>query len=591
MNKLLYKLRRFLPAISGTTILIIAAFLIVTTGAVQYFYTRNGMQKEVEMRARAELKARNLEIQNVVSDVETAIDNMHWVLEWSVENPDSIYSTLEKIIKNNPIITGCAIAFEPNYFPNEGYWFEPFAGHRDGKVVHQQIGNAEHDYHKMEWYYNGLTSNGGRWTEPYIDDAGSQMMVCSYTMPIHDRRGRVVGVFCSDVSLEWLADLFGQVGNASTFLASRNGRMLACPDKSMVMQATLQDLSGQSTDTMVPKITGAMLAGDSGDAKITRQNGEEGYIYYSPVEGGTGWAMAVYYPYNEIYGGLQSIGKKIFLFQIIGIALLTFIMWHSIRAGRRLSTINAEKESLSKELRIASGIQMGMLPKTFPPYPDLDEVSMHGSIDPAKAVGGDLYDFCIRDKKVFFCIGDVSGKGVPASLVMAVTRSLFRTVSAHTDSPDRIMMQINNSMSEMNESSMFVTLFIGVLELESGRLSYCNAGHCPPVIISNGATPFQVDANIPVGVMTDWSYTCQETTLKPDTRIFLYTDGLTEAENEAHKLFGEQRMIEQLKQTERLTPRGIITTMTTAVEAFVGGAEQSDDLTMLAIHFIKNIKS
>lgn len=591
MNKKLDKLRNFFPAITGTTILIVAAFLIMATGAIQYFYMRNGIRNEVERRARAELKARNQEIQSMVNKVETAIGNMHWALEQSAENPEAIYNTLEKIIINNPIITGCAIAFEPDHFPNQGRWFEPFAGHREGKVVHQQIGSADHDYHQMEWYYNGLTSDGGRWTEPYIDDAGSEIAVCSYTMPIHDKNGKVIGVFCSDVSLEWLSEIFGHNGHAYTFLTSRDGRMLACPDKSMVMQTTIQDITAGADDTTAPRICNDMLAGDSGEARLKRQDGNDGYLYYTPVEGGTGWSMAVYYPDKEIYEGITRLGRQIFFFQLIGLLLLSFILWRTIRGGRKLSEVRAEKESIAKELRIASAIQMGMLPKTFPPYPDFDEISMYGTIVPAKAVGGDLYDFSIRDGKLFFCVGDVSGKGVPASLVMAVTRSLFRTVSAHTDSPDRIMTQINNSMSEMNESSMFVTLFIGVLDLQNGRLSYCNAGHCPPVVMDNGATNLAVDANIPVGIMTDWSFSYQETSMVPGSRIFLYTDGLTEAENLEHKLFGEHRMLDVLAQSSRLTTRGIINSMTKTVNDFVGDAEQSDDITMLTIHFIKNLKS
>lgn len=590
MNKKLEKLIRFLPAISGTTILFIAAAMIVTTGAIQFFYARNGIRNEVERRARAELKARNTEIQSVVTSVETAIDNMHWVLEWSVSNPDSIYTTLEKIIQNNPIITGCAIAFEPNYFPGQGRWYEPFAGHRDGRVMRDQIGNAEHDYHQMEWYRNGLTADGGRWTEPYIDEAGSQMMVCSYTMPIHDRSGKVVGVFCSDISLEWLAELFGYDGTSYTFLTSRAGRLLACPDKTMVMTTTMDDFIASSTDTAVPRISRDMLAGDSGEAKLKSSDGNEGYLYYAPVEGGTGWAMAVYFPDKDIYHGLNNIGRQIFLLQIIGMAFLAFILWRTIRGGRKLAAVNAEKESIAKELRIASGIQMGMLPKTFPPYPDLDEITMAGTIVPAKAVGGDLYDFYVRDGKVFFCIGDVSGKGVPASLVMAVTRSLFRTVSSHIDAPDRIMTQLNNSMSEMNENSMFVTLFIGVLDLRSGMLSYSNAGHCPPMIVSDDVEPLAVDANIPIGLMSDWNYSLQNIQMQPGTRMLLYTDGLTEAENTEHQLFGEERMIKCMKESMRLTPKGMINALNEAVKNFVGEAEQSDDLTMLTILFTKTMQ-
>lgn len=140
-----------------------------------------------------------------------------------------------------------------------------------------------------------------------------------------------------------------------------------------------------------------------------------------------------------------------------------------------LKQVNEQKGRIESELRIASNIQRAMLPKIFPPYPDRDDIDIYGQQTPAKAVGGDLFDFYIRDEKLFFCIGDVSGKGIPASLVMAVARSLFRTLSMHEPHPNRIISQMNDRMAEDNELNMFVTLFIGVLDLPTGRLRYCNA--------------------------------------------------------------------------------------------------------------------
>ena len=144
-----------------------------------------------------------------------------------------------------------------------------------------------------------------------------------------------------------------------------------------------------------------------------------------------------------------------------------------------------QRERMENELHIAREIQMAMIPKTFPPSPDRTDLDFAASIVPAKEVGGDLYDFFIRDEKLYFCIGDVSGKGIPASLVMAVTRSLFRATSAHETSAQRIVTAMNDTMSESNESNMFVTFFCGVLDLANGHLRYCNAGHNPPLALTN----------------------------------------------------------------------------------------------------------
>ncbi|MBP5649661.1 MAG: PP2C family protein-serine/threonine phosphatase [Bacteroidales bacterium] len=261
-------------------------------------------------------------------------------------------------------------------------------------------------------------------------------------------------------------------------------------------------------------------------------------------------------------------------------------MWRTVRGFRRLQTVSAEKERIGSELRIASNIQNGMLPKTFPPYPDLEELTLYGALTSAKEVGGDLYDFSVRDQKLFFCIGDVSGKGVPASLVMAVTRSLFRSVSSRVDDPGEIISQMNNAMSEMNENAMFVTLFIGVFNLHTGKLDYSNAGHCAPVLLGGETTLIEVDANIPVGVMPDWKFSSQHTSIKPGQTLFLYTDGLTEAENGKLEQFGEERLLKVLAQSDT-NPRPLIEGIKQTVHNFVGTAEQSDDLTMLAIQFNK----
>ena len=248
------------------------------------------------------------------------------------------------------------------------------------------------------------------------------------------------------------------------------------------------------------------------------------------------------------------------------------------------------KERMESELRIASDIQMGMLPEKFPTRADHDDVQLFASLTPAKEVGGDLFDFYFRDEKLFFCIGDVSGKGVPASLFMAVTRSAFRTVSAHESMPDRIVSTINNTIADMNKQNMFVTLFVGVLDLPTGRLHYCNAGHDAPLLVGAGVGELPCDSNIPVGFMPSWEYSLQEAHIFAGTTIFLFTDGLTEAMDADNAQFQMERINNEATQAlanQQQEPHQLIERMTHAVHQFVGDAEQSDDLTMMAIQYIK----
>ena len=269
------------------------------------------------------------------------------------------------------------------------------------------------------------------------------------------------------------------------------------------------------------------------------------------------------------------------------------------RYVNELRDTTAQKAAMESELKIAHDIQMSMLPKTFPPYPERDDIDIYGMLTPAKAVGGDLFDFYIRDEKLFFCIGDVSGKGIPASMFMAVTRSLFRNISAHVVLPEHIAYALNNALTEGNETNMFVTLFTGVLDLATGHLHYCNAGHNAPLLVGCDVEDSVPHAdpqvrelpclpNLPLGIMGEFQFEAQEVDLAPDTTIFLFTDGLNEAENAFHEQFGDERIVEvanRLLAKREHQPINITYEMFQAVHTFVNGAEQSDDLTMLAIQY------
>ena len=586
--------RKSLKTKSTLAIIITAAVLIETTSVVQYKFASDGIREEVQQRAESELKVRNLKIKNVMSAVEVAVQNMEWIVELCLSQPDSMYAVTRKMLTCNDIIVGSAVAFEPNYYPKKGRQFSPYSYKtEDGTIRSKQLGTDDYEYHDMEWYAVPMRNNRPHWSEPYYDEGGGEMMMSTYSMPIHDAEGRTVGIFTADVSLDWL----GEVINANriypssvNMMISRTGQMMACPVESLVMRTNIIDLSAGIKDTSVKSLNRDMMAGGSGCATVTDDNGDLNYVYYAPVDNGTGWSMAVICRDREIYNGLRQIAFNLFVMMIIGLILLGFIIARTIRSINRLQEVNAEKERIGSELHIASEIQKGMLPKIFPPYPDRNDIEIFGHLVPAKEVGGDLFDFYIRDEKLFFCIGDVSGKGVPASLVMAVTRAQFRTLSAHESSPDRIVTAMNDAMAEMNDANMFVTFFIGVLDLPTGRMRYCNAGHNSPLLIGSGVGPLKCGSNIPIGVMAGWKYTAQETHIDCNTTIFLFTDGLTEAENVEHELFGDDRMMQTAREAlaaKKLQPEALIGQMMTAVHAFVGTADQSDDLTMLAVQYTK----
>ncbi len=432
-----------------------------------------------------------------------------------------------------------------------------------------------------------------------------------------------------------------------SFLISGDGTFIVHPDRQRIIHKRISDYAKATLDTVDDYVARQMLAGRRGYMgdqieqlpEVVRLDGRKMYVFYAPVKH-TDWSMALAVPKYSI--DLIGIFVGLLMLLLIAVGLVVAfivsrivirravkplkqlsasagevakghfstalpVIKHNDEVGvlrdsfddmqksltkyvEELKTTTASKAAIENELEVAHNIQMGMLPKTFPPYPDRNDIDIYGSLNPAKEVGGDLFDFYIRDDMLFFCIGDVSGKGVPASLVMAVTRTLFRNISAHTAEPGQIAAALNNTLSEGNDTCMFVTLFVGILHLSDGTLSYCNAGHDKPILIGQEVRTLPCESNVPLGVSAGWTFTAQTAHITPQTTIFLYTDGLTEAEDASHAQFG----ITRVNQTAKMIaahgddqPQKLIESMASAVKDFVREAAQSDDLTMLALKYLK----
>ena len=291
---------------------------------------------------------------------------------------------------------------------------------------------------------------------------------------------------------------------------------------------------------------------------------------------------------------------------IILLAMVIFIVFRIIAARRlkkahdqlqatheelltaydQLEETTAAKERIESDLRIARNIQMGMVPSNFPERPDLD---LYASMTPAKEVGGDLYGYYLDGDQLYIALGDVSGKGVPASLFMAQATRLFRTLAAQHMKPAEIATSINNALSgEDNETSMFVTMFLGLIDLNTGHLDFCNAGHNPPVLLRDGKAEFiEMIPNAPIGLWPELPYEGEEIETIMDSPLFVYTDGLNEAENRQQEQFTDERLLEILANTPFESSQQTIEMLRAEVEKHRDGAEPNDDLTMLCVKVIK----
>jgi len=518
----------------------------------------------------------------------------------------------------------------------EGYWSEPFYDGQDQKTPLVSWLSPIHDKHGKTVAVLGVDLSLEGIDEQLLFNISSK----KFEPPADSSSFKItVNPNGDDVTKKWDGEY-----EVYMFIITGKGTYLIHPDSERVINGNYFTYAKETPDTLDDHLGHMMVSGRSGfyegmeDQDLILDN-MKAYVEYAPIKD-SDWSIGWAFP-QLLFDVIGYVVGGIFaFFVLIGLLVVFFTGRHSIKKATKslkqlaasadevakgnfntklpqlksqdelhllrdsfekmqhsltayideLKTTTAEKASIESELKVAHDIQMSMLPKTFPPYPERSDIDIFGSLKPAKDVGGDLFDFYIRDEHLFFCIGDVSGKGVPASLVMAVSRSLFRNISAHVAEPNLIVTTLNKAMTEGNETNMFVTLFVGVLDLATGQLAYCNAGHDAPLLISQDVSIVACDPNLPIGILPDLDYTLQETVLPSGSTIFLFTDGLNEAENNIHDQFGDQRINDVA--TAQLAcgqtkPDALVEAMTQAVHAFVGEAEQSDDLTMLAIQYLK----
>ena len=612
--------------------MVVLAMMSAIAGVV-YFAVGEYMDDEAEQRFQIVVTRAYREVQRRLSEVYVAnVNNVHEI-ERDVDDPDKLYDHLARIVRQNPYIVSCGLLFIPDYYPEKGRFFVPFATRDTADVVSvMRIDSVYHDYVEEDWYVERMESDSADWVDPYFENPLltphiAPRLLVTHAIPVHNREGRPVAVLCSDISLEDMRnDMLQKVRQGKMHyeqnvehpsyncIIDRHGRYVLHPDKERMLKDTLD--------------ANVAFKGNQGTVYAVI-DGVPSWVFYHAVEYAE-WTVLVVVPEDLIQRHGRMLNIIILAAMLIGLAAIYFFCRQQIRKVTsplhrfarsaeevakgnfnaplpdisdddeirmlrdsfgnmqqslsqyidELKTTTAQKSAIESELSIARRIQMSMLRTDIPERQDL---AIHAMLTPAKAVGGDLYDFFLRDNSLYFCIGDVSGKGVPAALVMTTVCGAFRLLAESESEPMRIVCRMNEMMNRDSSMTIFVTFFAGVLDLDTGHLRYCNAGHIAPLI--NGQ-PLPVHSNLPIGAMPDWEFIAQETDLAPGSTLFLYTDGLDEAEDAGYRLFGKKRIVEVM-QTASQQPCALIERMTQAVADFVGDTEQSDDLTMLAMQWKK----
>jgi sigma-B regulation protein RsbU (phosphoserine phosphatase) len=612
----------------ATGVVFVVSFVLFFVSARQAIIDESFAHAESKLERTTDM------IETLLTQAEQSVRHTAMFIEQALNTPDKFFVILDNALQSTSIIGGVCVAFEPYYFQEKGRSFAPYV-HRENDSI--MTTHLTYNYFEKEWYAKTKLLQQENWSEPYFGEAGHFLMV-SCSRPLIDAQGKFYGIITADLVLDSVANLVAATkpyDSAYTFLLDSKGYYLSHRREERILKENIFTIPDNQKDTTIAHIGREMTAGQRGRIEFINDD-EFSYVFYAPIPV-TKWSVATVVPQRDILKELHNMTWKVILIALLGMVALLFfalliirkvaaplrLFSQSVRTVaegnfdaplpaitskdeleelhnsfkfmqvslkkhiKELKEVTSKKQQIESELQIARTIQMGMLPKTFPAFPKRNDIDLYAVLTPAKEVGGDLYDFVVHEEKLYFIIGDVSGKGIPASLLMAVTRSLFRSAVYYLPNPVDIVKSISNSLEETNDAGMFVTLFVGVLDLHTGHCAYCNAGHNPPAVVdaAGHVTFMEVKPNIPAGVFEKYEYTGGEHRFNYNDTIFLYTDGLTEAQNPSLELYGETRLVQALEANAGKAPKELTQQIAAAVARHVKEAEPSDDLTILTITY------
>ena len=535
-------MRALFKSAFGSVIAVVVFFAAVSFFSVRS--TRKMIVTQAEEAVRNLVKTTTGKIDRLMSDVETAVASQKWVIGEKLRDPDYMYKITRELVENSPYIVGSTVAFEPGYYKEKGHFYAPYTCQEaDGSLKCFQLGNADNDYFTQSWYADALKARKAIWSDPYFDEGGAKIMMSTYSMPIWDSATNICAIFTADLALEQLMDYVAKIRPY---------------DNSYVIM----------------KAGDKVLVGEEEERK-KRSGAYVGKVLNIEDRADNGWTVEIGCPIAEIMREPQKVVNRITLFSALGLCLILGI---SIFYTSRLQKSTALRERMAGEFNTARNIQADLLPKDFP-------ANVYAVLRPAREVGGDLYDFVRKGDKLYFIIGDASGKGVPAALFSFMAEAAFQMCCSMSLDPGEICGRINEALARNNEMSMFVTAFVGALDLKTGELQFGCAGHNPPVLVTpDGKASFlTVKRGPPTGAMSGFFYPCQTAQIPRGAKIVVYTDGITEAERANHAQFGDGRLLDFSSSCGARDVRAKTQGLLSAVDCFVDGAEQSDDITIMTV--------
>ena len=466
---------------------------------------------------------------------------------------------LETVLKRFPDLYCCYVSFLPEYSPKKDKRYALCAYREPDKPIVAYDYGAVLNYLEREWYNGALESDdNGFWSQPYID-SDHEDPIFTYSRKVYDKQGKMIGVAGSDLTLEWTKQM-------------------------------LEDVKPFDDAVCLLYNTKGTLIVKSGDEDI------EGMIVREKMLSPTNMRLVIGVPKSHVIEEIRGASLLTLAVLLVGIFIAGWLMRRMWRDQREYARVETAKKMMEKELQIASSIQKGILRwesqeellGTATGAEGKEDVEVQTLLVPVHEVAGDLYDYCRKGDDLFFIIGDVSGKGVPAAMFMSATVNLFRSAVQRLQSPKAIIEEMNGALSEHNPRFMFVTAFIGRIHVPTGHLSYCNAGHLPPLNMEHGTltiSEIPIVPNIPLGYDGKFQFAEQDLTLGHGDTLVLYTDGIIEAYNERKEMMGMEKWKEIIGRAKTSADAPMpIGNLLAGVKAFIGAADQEDDITLLVVN-------
>ena len=550
---------------------------------------------------------------------------------------DELYllGNLEQIYR--PVITASHDTIMAIYAGTEKGFMVSFDASSDVALPEEGETECYYNYIDASWYKLAKETGKLCFTDVYEDTFNRGLMI-SCAAPFYDASNKFAGVVCMDILISDLYKATVSMENESSvtaFLVDRKGNLIV-PDDGGKNAVDIKTLDESLLAKFRDKENGVMLSSDGV------------YYAYAPVES-TGWSFCLCVPQDVVLEPVKSMNRSIFyamvlfaftLLMIIAIVSMkirafSLTITHPLEAlvndvkvisegnlDRRarvfendevgdvasgvnamslalkkyisdLTAATAEKERIGAELSVATHIQSSMLPIIFPPFPNREEIDIFASMNPAKEVGGDFYDFFMIDERhVAIVMADVSGKGVPAALFMVIGKTLIKDHTVPGTDPADIFMTVNNLLCESNGEGLFITAFMGILDMVTGEFRYVNAGHEPPYIFHDGKyTMHKIPPAFVLAGMEDMKYKSGSIMLEPGDKVFQYTDGVTEATDADKQLYGDERLNAILNKIGGVPANQLLKAVKEDIDRFVGAAPQFDDITMLCLEYKKRMEA